>query len=82
MFSHQKMGMTFLLDREQPNPFIDKRNALRNFWNLDQSHGRTVYHNKLTDTRSSDPPTFAQGGILADEVMPLNLFYILVDGLG
>jgi hypothetical protein len=62
------MGMTFLLNREQPDPFADKRGALKTFWKVESGHTGPVYRNLLTDKTSRDAPQFPQGGILADEV--------------
>ena len=68
LYKHQKMALTFLLQRERDFDVRDTNSVISSFWKVVKHDNEELYQNVLTGVLSTQPPTEAKGGILADEV--------------
>lgn len=68
LYKHQKMALTFLIQRERDFDVFDKKSVISSFWKAVKHVNQTVYKNLLTGAIVTSPPREAKGGILADEM--------------
>lgn len=67
LLSHQKQGLTFLLQHEQPRTFGTEESDNSSLWRRKQmKNGATVYHEVVSGISVKDEPPQVLGGLLAD----------------
>lgn len=66
LYKHQKMALTFMLERELSSQARQHHAILPSIWR--QLSNRGVYQNLLTEEQCTSLPDESRGGILADDV--------------
>ncbi|KAI1095967.1 SNF2 family N-terminal domain-containing protein [Rostrohypoxylon terebratum] len=67
LLKHQKQGLYFMTNKEQPRQFGSDGKIADSFWQIRRHHnGQNIYYNVITGQSQRDPPPESLGGILAD----------------
>lgn len=72
LYKHQKQALHWLADRESA-PTYDDRSDNPSLWRTRLKGGQTIYYNIVTNQETKSHPPESRGGILADDVCPINL---------
>ncbi|KAI1386263.1 SNF2 family N-terminal domain-containing protein [Hypoxylon trugodes] len=66
LLKHQKQGLYFMTNKEQPRQFDNEGKIADSFWQLRLVNGQNAYYNVITGHTARGPPPETYGGILAD----------------
>ncbi|KAI1106950.1 SNF2 family N-terminal domain-containing protein [Jackrogersella minutella] len=67
LLKHQKQGLCFMTNKEQPRQFGSDGKIADSFWQIRLANsGQKIYYNVITGSSQRDPPPETLGGILAD----------------
>ncbi|KAH9887104.1 SNF2 family N-terminal domain-containing protein [Xylariomycetidae sp. FL2044] len=67
LLKHQKQGLFFMTQKEQPRQLSKDGKTANSFWQIRLStSGQKIYHNVITGHSMREPPPETFGGILAD----------------